>query len=270
MKNGDDTSSSFSLYLDLKDKDLSRYLSIRIVQKFITKLKNDGAPSFRNFKKDHPYDNNLALKKSRRAIDRILQVIEDRRLYGFVPKESEYEDLIEAISQDQSKSSESEVIDLIEATLSKARNREDGYFYFTDRSFYKVIKGFVFRGHARGAFWCYNRMIREADVLFSLSQKPGISASLKAELENASIKTRPSYFTTSIISNFLQDKNTLGPMFKIWANYVLLGERIPTSVQRSIISIFIKRNKINEAIWISRVGRFLGLTSQNELREAEA
>ncbi|OMJ29127.1 Pentatricopeptide repeat-containing protein [Smittium culicis] len=270
MKNGSDTSASFSFYLDLKDLDLTRYLSIRIVQKFITKLKNDGAPSFRNFKKDLPFDNDLALKKSRRAIDRILQVIEDRRLYGFVPKESEYEDLIEAISQDQSKSSESEVIDLIEATLSKARNREDDYFYFTDRSFYKAIKGFVFRGHARGAFWCYNRMIREAEVLLSLSQKPGISANLKAELENASIKTRPSYFTTSIISNFLQDKNTLGPMFKIWANYVLLGERIPTSVQRSIISIFIKRNKIDEAIWISRVGRYLGLTSQSETHETEA
>ncbi|OLY83544.1 Pentatricopeptide repeat-containing protein [Smittium mucronatum] len=264
LKNGQDSTPAFEMYTSLKELDLSKYLSIRIVQKLLTRLKNDGAPVYRYFKKTLPFDRDSSSKKTKIAIDRILQVIEDRRKHGFVPKEPEYEDLLEAISQDSSKESEAEVMNLIEVLLERARNRENDYFFLSDRSFYKIIKGFVFRGHARGAFWCYNRMIRESEALISLSCKKGIASNVSHEFEMAGLKIKPSYFTIGLLSNFLVDKNTIGPLLKMWANIVLLNEPIPTSLQRGIVSVFIKRNKIDEALWILRVGRYLGLTSQTK------
>ncbi|PVU91325.1 hypothetical protein BB559_004186 [Furculomyces boomerangus] len=254
-----DAETMFAMYKHLQKNNLSRFFSIRFIQKFLNFIKYSGSQSFA---KSHGVQKTKAIEP-RTAVDMILHVLEDRQSYGFLVKEGEYEELLQALSQDTSKSSEHEVMDLVEAILERARNFEPGSFFMTDRGFHKIIKGFASRGHVRGALWCYNKMISESDLLLKMSFKHKISETEKMALYKASNNIKPSFFTVSLITQLLQNKQMRGSLFKIWANLVLSGSNVPVSVHRGMIRMLVRRNKIEDALWVIKIARSLPTSNKN-------
>ncbi|OMH78464.1 Protein Rf1, mitochondrial [Zancudomyces culisetae] len=245
----------FEQYIEFSKDGLTRHFYPVLVFKLIKAIKNYGILKTAANRDQ----NNL-----RTAAERIVRIIDDRQKIGFKPGEQEYAELLEIMARDRTEGSFRRVVSMTEEFLKRARDGEEGSFFFSSHGFANIIRGFASVGYLKGVIWGYKRMIEESELLEQMARERTGDENLSKRLATASKRLQTNTPVVRILARSLERLAYREELLKLWANSVLAGGDVDIKLQRSTVRMLVQRGLLEEAIWASLIGRTAVVNSENK------